>query len=174
REALGEGGLLWLRYDHGDGPGPPRLVDPHGLVQKGGVWYLLALHDGGLRTFRVSRIHDLAAAPGGSQRPANFDVAAAWERSRAAFEQRGEPLRVTARVRDGSMRALRTVLRTQLEARCEEHDTPGWTALRLRFPSASAAAGMLAGFGDDVEVLSPEPVRERLREIGRRLGGLYG
>jgi predicted DNA-binding transcriptional regulator YafY len=174
REAVGGGGLLWLRYDHGDGPGRRRLVDPHGLVQKGGAWYLLALSDGGLRTFRVSRIHDLAAAPGESQRPAGFDVAAAWERARTAFEQRGEPLPVTVRVRTGSVATVRTRMRVRLDARCEELDRPGWTAIRLRFPSAAAAAAMLAGFADEVEVVSPEAVRDRLRDTGRRLARLYG
>jgi predicted DNA-binding transcriptional regulator YafY len=174
RETVRSGGLLWLRYDHGDGPGPRRLVDPHGLVQKAGVWYLLGLQDGGLRTFRVSRIHDLAAAPGESQRPADFDVAAAWERSRAAFEQRGEPLLLTARVRQGSVRTVRAVLRSRLAGRSEECDLPGWTGMRMRFPGEAAAAAMLAGFADAVEVVSPDSVRERLRQIGGRLVGLYG
>jgi predicted DNA-binding transcriptional regulator YafY len=138
------------------------------------VWYLLALHDGGLRTFRVSRIHDLTPAPGVSQRPPGFDVAAAWERARAAFERRGEPLPVTVRVRHGSVATLRTVMRTRLEARCEELDRPGWTAMRLHFPSVMAAAAMLAGFAGDVEVVSPEAVRDRLRDIARGLAGLYG
>jgi predicted DNA-binding transcriptional regulator YafY len=143
-------------------------------VQKGGAWYLLALYDGGLRTFRVSRIHDLTPAPGESQRPAGFDVAAAWERARAAFERRGEPLTVTVRVRTGSVATLRTVMRARLEARCEELDRPGWTAMRLRFPSVMAAASMLAGFAGEVDVVSPEAVRTRLREIGRGLARLYG
>jgi predicted DNA-binding transcriptional regulator YafY len=69
---------------------------------------------------------------------------------------------------------LRTVMRTRLEARCEELDRPGWTAMRLRFPSVMAAASMLAGFAGDVEVVSPEAVRDRLRDIARGLAGLYG
>ncbi len=174
REAVRGSGLLWLFYDHGDGPGPRRLVDPHGLVQKGGAWYLLALCDGGMRTFRVSRIHDLSPAPGVSRRPPDFDVGAAWERARAAFERRGEPLAVTARVRDASVATLRTVMRARLELRCEELDRPGWTGMRLRFPGANAAAAMLAGFAGDVEVIAPEAVRDRMREIARGLTALYG
>lgn len=174
REAVRGTGLLWLRYDHGDGPGARRLVDPHGLVQKAGAWYLLALSDGELRTFRVSRIHDLTPAPGESQRPPGFDVPGAWERARAAFEQRGEPLPVTVRVRHGSEGRIRTVMRARLDGRCEELDRPGWTAMRMRFPGATAAAAMLAGFAGEVEVVSPAAVRDRLRDIARGLTALYG
>jgi predicted DNA-binding transcriptional regulator YafY len=173
REALGAGGVLWMRYDHGDGPGERRLVDPHGLVQKAGVWYLLARTEGELRTFRVSRIHDLAAAPGESERPADFDVAAAWERSRAALERRDEPQMVTVRVRPGAMRTVRAVLRDRLAGRAEDADLPGWTAMRMRFPNVVAASAMLAGFADDLEVVSPEAVRRRLRHVGARLSETY-
>ena len=174
REALGAGGMLWMRYDHGDGPGPRRLVDPHGLVQKAGVWYLLARTEGELRTFRVSRIHDLGTAPGGSERPEDFDVAAAWERSRAAFQHREEPLTVTVRVQQTALRIVRVVLRDRLVGRAEDAGAPGWAGMRMRFPSVVAAAAMLSGFAGDLEVVSPEAVRERLRHLGARLVETYG
>src|SRR5260370_22855336 len=41
RGALGAGRLLWMRYDHGDGPGHRRPVGPHARVAKAGVWSLL-------------------------------------------------------------------------------------------------------------------------------------
>jgi predicted DNA-binding transcriptional regulator YafY len=175
RDALSAGTRLWLRYDHGAGPDNRRLIDPHGLVQKAGVWYLLATTRGELRTFRVSRIHSVSTAPGASRRPAGFDVAAAWEQSRAAFEQqRGDLVVVTVRVRDEWMRVCRNALSTHLDGHAEACDRPGWTGLRLRFRGIHAAAAALAGFGDDVEVVSPDDVRERLEDLGRRLTGLYG
>ena len=47
-----------LRYRRGDDVAD-RRVDPLGLVLKAGVWYLVARHRGGLRTYRVSRIAEV-------------------------------------------------------------------------------------------------------------------
>jgi len=46
--------------------------------------------------------------------------------------------------------------------------------MRMRFPSVVAAAAMLSGFAGDLEVVSPEAVRVRLRHIGVRLVDTYG
>jgi predicted DNA-binding transcriptional regulator YafY len=176
RDALTSGRRLWMRYDHGAGPDRRRLIDPHGLVQKAGTWYLLAVTRGELRTFRVSRIHSITPAPGASRRPAAFDVAAAWEQSRTAFEkqqQHGDPLSVTVRVREEWIRTLRGSLSAHVDGRAEEHDRPGWAGIRLRFRGIGAAAAALAGFVDDVEVIAPDELRTTLEDIGRKLFSLY-
>lgn len=48
---------LRLRYRH-SGEREPRTytVDPHGLVSKAGVWYLVADRRGGPQLFRVDRV----------------------------------------------------------------------------------------------------------------------
>ncbi|MCE0764168.1 transcriptional regulator [Pseudonocardia kujensis] len=47
-----------LRFDYGTGDEPPRRVEPHHLVTRGGRWYLVAwdLDRGDWRTFRADRI----------------------------------------------------------------------------------------------------------------------
>ncbi len=47
-----------LRLDHGDAEGPPRRVEPHGLVARHGRWYLVAwdLDRDDWRTFRLDRV----------------------------------------------------------------------------------------------------------------------
>jgi predicted DNA-binding transcriptional regulator YafY len=56
-----------------------RRVHPYGLVSKTGVWYLLAGTETGPRTFRVSRVADVAATTEPVVRPEDFDLARAWE-----------------------------------------------------------------------------------------------
>lgn len=54
--AVGAG--VTLRFDYGDGSGPTRLVEPHGLVARNARWYLVAwdLDRSDWRTFRLDRM----------------------------------------------------------------------------------------------------------------------
>lgn len=47
-----------LRFDYGEGDGPSRSVEPHGLVARDARWYLVAwdLDRAGWRTFRLDRM----------------------------------------------------------------------------------------------------------------------
>jgi predicted DNA-binding transcriptional regulator YafY len=57
-----------------------RLVDPLGLVDKDGVWYLLASTRAGRRTFRVDRITSTEVTDLPAARPDDFDLPAEWAR----------------------------------------------------------------------------------------------
>jgi predicted DNA-binding transcriptional regulator YafY len=58
-----------------------RRVAPLGLVLKAGSWYLAGGVDGSVRTYRVARILDCAVAEKVSSWPADFDLAAYWQRN---------------------------------------------------------------------------------------------
>ena len=53
-----------------------RLIEPLGLVLKGGVWYVVARREGNLRTYRLSQIQALAATGERFERPRDFDLPA--------------------------------------------------------------------------------------------------
>ena len=65
-----------------------RIAHPLGLVAKGSIWYLIAAADGEPRTYRVSRIRDVAILDEPSSRPPGFDLTAYWESSAAAFREK--------------------------------------------------------------------------------------
>ena len=48
---------------------------PLGLVNKAGVWYLVADGEHGVRTYRVSRLEDIVVTDEGFDPPSDFDVA---------------------------------------------------------------------------------------------------
>jgi len=52
-------------------------------------------------------------------------------------------------------------------------DQHGWQRLTLSFEHELAAAHRLAGFGDQVEVLSPPAVRDRLLATAHGILGRY-
>src|SRR5437764_9483135 len=78
---------LRILYDRGEGCASERLVDPLGLVAKGSGWYLVAAIEGDIRSYRVSRIRDVAMLDESFVRPAEFDLAGFWEKSAETFSQ---------------------------------------------------------------------------------------
>jgi predicted DNA-binding transcriptional regulator YafY len=75
------------RSPAGGGP-TDRLVDPWGLVDKDDVWYLVAGTDRGQRTFRLDRIVEVEVTDLPAGRPADFELAEAWQRVVEEVEQR--------------------------------------------------------------------------------------
>jgi predicted DNA-binding transcriptional regulator YafY len=54
------------------------VVDPHGLVHRGGAWYLVATVEGKDRLFRVDRIRAAELLNDAVQRPAGYSLRASW------------------------------------------------------------------------------------------------
>ncbi|WP_433504492.1 helix-turn-helix transcriptional regulator [Pseudonocardia halophobica] len=98
QRAVFTGHRLRIRYAaRGAEEGRWRTVDPLGLVEAAGAWYLLALHDGADRTYRISRIEAAEELDEPAQRPTGVDLEELWQRRRDEF-RRALP-HVVARIR---------------------------------------------------------------------------
>ncbi len=174
RAAVLAGVQVVVGYEPPDRPVEDRRLHPLGLVCKRGVWYLLAGAPAGLRTYRVSRVRSVTVTGDPAERPAGFDLAAAW-----AGVQRSLAARVPARVEVvvAAEPPMLTRVRSAVGAWWPVEDGAphgdGRSTLRLRFATASVAAAELAPFGEAVEVVGPEEVRAELAELGRRLVRRY-
>jgi predicted DNA-binding transcriptional regulator YafY len=161
--------VLTMVYARGGGP-VERRVQPLGLVLKGGTWYLVGAVDGDVRTFRVSRIGSAVQTDERFERPPDFDLAAYWADSTAAYEREVPTIEVTLRVRPDRLHELHDQVGNESMKRAErleEPDPDGWHRLRLRMTWPEEAAGRLLAMGDRVEVLEPASVREQLVELAR-------
>jgi len=156
----------------------PRVVAPLGLVNKAGFWYLVASLEGfpSMRVFRVARIASVRVLAETFERPAGFDLAAFWGQWSAEFEASRPRLQVVLRASPAALAAFGEVLGQAagpaLEAAlaADEH---GWREVTLSFEHERAAAHRLAGFGDQVEVLTPPAVRTWLVATARQILGRY-
>jgi predicted DNA-binding transcriptional regulator YafY len=172
-QALRLGRRLALRYrprgGRGDeaGQAQSRVVGPLGLVNKAGTWYLVAsLADAGdlpvVRVFRAGRITSARMLAEPFERPAGFELAAFWSQWSAEFEADLPRLQVTLRAAPRAMALFGEILGQAcgpaLEAALPP-DEHGWRVVTLSFEHERAAAHRLAGFGDQVEVLTPPSVR---------------
>lgn len=115
REATSAKRRLTISYASAGADGAAdRTIDPIGLVDSAGRWYLVAERDQELRTYRVSRIHavtilDEAATPTDT-RP----LAEIWTELRSGLEQRDEPLEVVVSVAREKQEPVRRMLGMQL------------------------------------------------------------
>jgi predicted DNA-binding transcriptional regulator YafY len=161
--ALWRGRRLDVRYREG-GTVVSRRLDPLGLVLKAGVWYLLAQRRDEERVYRVSRIVSARERAEDSQRPPDFDLAAAWDVRSQAFERSRNPIEVTVRVDRSQVRYLRG-------ARVVE---PGErpTAI-VQFDGLDHALHVLLAYGARAEVLSPPALRERIAASAAEMLALY-
>ncbi len=149
------------------GEATQRVLDPVGLVHAGHSWYLMALRGGDHRSYRTSRFDYVTVLSEPTQRPAEVDLAAEFERSRASFRSRREAVRVDLRADEYGwikLSSLGTVL-----------TPPGPDgAGTLGFSDLGRAVRTLWGALPHVTVLGPDEVRaalaRRLAEAAEALG----
>ena len=175
-QALRSRQRLALRYrppDEGGGAAP-RVVGPLGLVNKAGLWYLVASARGrpAVRVFRVARIASARVLAEPFERPDGFQLAAFWRQWSAEFEASRPRLPVTLRASPRALAAFGEVFGQAAGAALAAAfppDEEGWRVVTLSFEHERAAAGRLAGFGDQVEVLAPPSVRAGLVATARQI-----
>jgi len=164
-----------IHYRH-PGAGEPalRTLDPFGLVNKAGVWYLVARRQGELRTYRVSRVHDVSMLDEHFERPAGFDLAEHWNASVVGFESLMPPVEVEVRASAHGCEEMGWWMRTSgraIKARTVLPD--GWSRCTLAFESLDDAYLDLMRLGAEVEILAPHSLRARMAANARALGALY-
>jgi proteasome accessory factor B len=144
-----------------------RDVEPYGLFQQGGAWYLVGwcrLRDA-IRTFHVARIETLAvnaAAPRTPDYAARKDFSLADHARREPWEY-GHHAPVRCRVRLEAAASAEVLASFGPRARIKEEGSGAVVEVE-----ASNVEGLLRhvlALGDHAEVLSPKPLRDRAREV---------
>nr|WP_168487837.1 YafY family protein [Streptomyces sp. RLB1-33]QIY68489.1 YafY family transcriptional regulator [Streptomyces sp. RLB1-33] len=168
---------LRLRYRHGrDNRQRTYTLDPYGLVNKAGVWYLVADHEGEPRLFRTDRALSATVLTQSAQHRDGLQLTDVWQTLRRRIDDIPTPLAVTARVRDTVLAKFLRIHEPDLADPApslpETEDETGWTRVELRFRSLLAAEVLLA-FGPDAEVLTPEDLRQALARKAAATAALY-
>ncbi|MDX3660129.1 WYL domain-containing protein [Streptomyces sp. ID05-26A] len=163
---------LRLRYRHGrDNRVRTYTVDPYGLANKAGVWYLVADHEGEPHLYRVDRTRSAVVLAEPVRRRPGVELDDAWEALRRRIDDLPSPVAVTALVQDD---VLALFLRVHQAEIVDTGPAPkaGWSQVGLRFRSLRNVETLLA-FGAGVEVLTPGEARQALARQARAIADLY-
>ena len=153
-----------------------RIVEPLGLVLKGGAWYLVGRCDGDTRTYRVGRILDLEVTAERFEPPAAFDLVEYWRAGTQRLEADLYKNRAVLRLSPWGVKMLEAFTSpfVRAGARIEDDAGPdGWRNATLPVGSIRQASLELLRFGAEAEVLDPPELRAAMAEIARAMGRIY-
>jgi predicted DNA-binding transcriptional regulator YafY len=153
-----------------------RVLEPYGLVLKGGIWYVVARSGEDVRTFRLSGIQALIALDETFARPKAFDLPAYWAASTEQFER--DIYIGTAQVRATSrgivrLKGISQTVKSAIEAAEIVPDAEGWATLTIPIEEIGWATREMTKAGAEVEVLAPAELRERVADVARKMAELY-
>ena len=142
-----------------------RRVNVYSYFSNQGFWYFngLDVDKNENRTFRCDRIvGDISIA----RKSQNYEIPSDW-REQIMFMDTPSNHSVTLRIRIGRGAQLRNIAR--LIKSEEEHDV-----LEINFQSESEMLALILWHLDDVEVISPEPLKLKIIESLKSLAALHG
>jgi predicted DNA-binding transcriptional regulator YafY len=154
-----------------------RTLEPYGLVLKNGTWYVVAAAPGGVRTYRVSNILQLAPTEEVFTRPPGFDLAKRWQEHLDRFEQERFTAKSLVRISPGLVGRLAdlsaTLLLKAIADTGAEPAEDGSITVAVPIESISNAATQLIRYGKSLEVLEPAELRAELKSLAEAVAALY-
>ena len=153
-----------------------RVLEPYGLVLKGGIWYVVARSGDDVRTFRLSGIQALIALEETFTRPRDFDLPAYWVEATRQFERDIYVSTAKVRATDRGIRRLKDISSTVKEAVEAAAPTPGddgWATFTIPVEELQWAAREMTKVGSEVEVLEPPELRQAVADVARKTAALY-
>lgn len=152
-----------------------RVLDPLGIVLKGGAWYLVARSNATVRTYRVSRILQLDLLDGRIDTSDTFDLVSYWDENARRFEQEHHPEQATLRLSPRGMEMMAYLLPpfAVAAATISQPEENGWCTVTLPIGPFDYAANDLLRFGADAEVLAPDELRARVVGVVAQLAAAY-
>ncbi|WP_010275206.1 helix-turn-helix transcriptional regulator [Paenibacillus senegalensis] len=188
QRAVWESKRLTIHYEQANGEKSERLIEPLGLVAKGNRWYLVASRNGELRNYRISRIRSAVLEEESFNRPANFDLAAYWRKSKDEFIQSLPTYEVQVEMDPAAYKRLRFsgkfVQAEQMApadngpagsslADSSPADRSNWIRTTLRFNDKQEALELILGFAGQVRVLSPETLSGEIVDLAMSVIEFY-
>lgn len=172
QQAVYEDRCVRVVYERRRGETFEDVIAAYSLVAKAGIWYLVGLHEGTFKTYRVSRFHAVTVLPERFQRQDSFDLAAYWRESVAEFVEQFPTYRMVLRVARDHLAYL-------------QWDTPGtyeiiednggeWVTVEFTCWSREAARGFVFGLGSAAAVIEPDNLRDDVLARARAIIAQYG
>jgi predicted DNA-binding transcriptional regulator YafY len=162
QQAIWQGRKLRLTYERSGRDPVARTVDPMGLVAKGSVWYLVAVVEGDIRSYRVSRVLRAEISDAPCVRPEGFDLESYWEQTTVRLKHSLPHYQARVRASSDALLIMPYAGRFAKIERVGPRDEEGWTEVFVRFDAEEVACEYVLGFGPQMEVLEPRELRNKV------------
>ena len=163
--------MLQVRYRRWRDPTDvDRRLEPYGLVLKGGRWYLVACP--GPRTYRVDQILDLTELADEFAIPETFSLARYWQAYKTEFLGQLHRADATVRLTPAAISRL-SGSAAQAVTLTGIPEPSGWTRAVLPIESVDRACHDFLALGPEIEVLSPQTLRDQLATAARATAAPY-
>lgn len=156
-----------------------RTVDPYGLLNSSGVWYLVAAHHGQPRFYRMARISQATVLKEPSHRPADVNVRELWHQHRERYRKDFTPTDTEMWIRQSRLGDLAGSAVSPLRE-ADSHEWPpapataqDWVPIRARFGDISHAWQVVRGLDADAVVISPVDLRDQVRRRASEVLSAY-
>jgi predicted DNA-binding transcriptional regulator YafY len=146
-----------------------RRVQPLHLACIDNQWYLFGCdlaRDGSIRTFALTRMSGLRATGRYFERPEDFSLDEHLAGSFGVFSSQ-QPTRVRLRFDAFAGRLIRE--RTWHASQCIEALAAGGVQLSMQVGVSPEVERWILGWGEHIEVLEPESLRERIGTVARQM-----
>ncbi|WP_257352060.1 helix-turn-helix transcriptional regulator [Pseudalkalibacillus decolorationis] len=163
-----------LDYKKPSGEIKETSIKPLGLVAKGSTWYIVALNENDeYRNYKIGRILKASLIDEYFERPNHFRLADYWEESKKEFVQKLPEFNVNVKasplVKDRMMFTGRFVRSTHIGKEIKD----GWTEMNLNFPTEDEAINFILGFGNQLKVISPDNLINKIKDRAREVLNFY-
>ena len=158
-QAIFEERRLYIIYEHYDGTLTESNIEPYGLVDKVGSWYLVAVRAGEWRTYRVERLREVCLLDARFERQEAFDLAAHWRAQSAQFESSLPPFHCILQVARESLSRLEKYVAGRFHL-AEDQVEEDWVEVTLRLTSLDEARMLVWGLDDQVRIVAPQSLRD--------------
>ncbi len=168
--------LLWVEVRHEFHIQFEQVIEPYGLVSKGGVWYLVWRYEGYFGVHRLSSIWDVNLLDETFSRQASFDLITYWKEWCETFVDNLPDYPVKVRVNPDFIPYLPSLFGSKIRDSIEKAPPPdedGWIILTLHFDTIFQARSRILGFGGAVEVLEPIALRMSVADFAAQTVSLY-
>lgn len=173
-EAVWQERKLRFTYQRGGGcDAVERIADPLGLVAKGNAWYLVAVVDGDVRSYRVARVRSAEVTGEPSIRPKGFDLVEYWERSAVQFKSQLPEYKALVRAHPDVIPRLNFGGRFARIEHAGPPDAAGWIKVAMRFDVEEMAVEYALSFGAKMEVLDPPTLRGKVIDAAKGVISFY-
>ncbi|OUR76291.1 hypothetical protein A9Q83_15970 [Alphaproteobacteria bacterium 46_93_T64] len=135
-----------------------RMINPLGLVVKGGRWYLAGEVEGDERIYRVGKFQELKVLKDTFSRPVNFDLPNFWRQAVKRYETAIYSETATLRVNKAGLENLHelgTPVAEAANASLSGPDTQGFYLVSIPIETIERASADIMRLGPDCQALEP-------------------